>query len=108
VLDPRLLTDFLDSFYGYGNPQAPLWFIGMEEGGGTVVSRSPSGVQEQYPIPLRRRHAIGDKLFRLKGSPFASVRDAADIGGLRCRKSQPPGNQTHGFRSSQVARLGAA
>lgn len=30
----RLLAEFADSFYGYGNYQGDYWFIGMEEGGG--------------------------------------------------------------------------
>lgn len=34
ALDDRLLSDFADSFFGYGDPDAPYWFVGMEEGGG--------------------------------------------------------------------------
>jgi len=34
VFNDELLTSFIDNFYGYGNYQAPYWFIGMEEGGG--------------------------------------------------------------------------
>ncbi|WP_143541668.1 hypothetical protein [Rhodoferax fermentans] len=30
----KLITDFMSTFYGYGNLQAPYWFIGMEEGCG--------------------------------------------------------------------------
>jgi hypothetical protein len=29
-----LLKDFAHKFYGYGSWRAPIWFIGMEEGGG--------------------------------------------------------------------------
>ncbi len=32
MLDHRLLRKFIFRFYGYGNPRAPYWFVGMEEG----------------------------------------------------------------------------
>lgn len=35
MLDSKLLGDFIDNFFGYGNLKAPVWFIGMEEGGGS-------------------------------------------------------------------------
>ncbi|PQO94294.1 hypothetical protein C5614_20395 [Massilia phosphatilytica] len=34
MLDSTVLRDFMDNFFGYGNLAAPVWFIGMEEGGG--------------------------------------------------------------------------
>lgn len=30
----KLVTDFMDTFYGYGNFQGRYWFVGMEEGCG--------------------------------------------------------------------------
>ncbi len=33
-LNDALLGDFADTFYGYGNYEAPYWFVGIEEGGG--------------------------------------------------------------------------
>ena len=35
AFDDRLLSDFARSFYGYGDYEAPYWFVGMEEGGGS-------------------------------------------------------------------------
>lgn len=37
-LDDELLTDFASGFFGYGNLSAPIWFIGMEEGGGNTAA----------------------------------------------------------------------
>jgi len=37
VLNDQLLTEFADTFYGYGNFQANYWLVGMEEGGGNSV-----------------------------------------------------------------------
>lgn len=34
TFDDQMLQAFMDNFYGYGNYDAPYWFIGMEEGGG--------------------------------------------------------------------------
>lgn len=31
MLDPGSLSAFAETFVGYGNPDAPLWFIGLEE-----------------------------------------------------------------------------
>ena len=36
MLDNNLLTDFAYNFFGYGNLSAPIWFVGMEEGGGNT------------------------------------------------------------------------
>lgn len=33
-LDDELVEEFAHGFFGYGNLGAPLWFVGMEEGGG--------------------------------------------------------------------------
>jgi hypothetical protein len=38
LLDDRLLTEFFQTFYGYGNYSGQFWFIGMEEGGGNSFS----------------------------------------------------------------------
>ena len=37
ALDPDLVAPFMRGFFGYGNWKAPLWFIGMEEGGGDTL-----------------------------------------------------------------------
>jgi hypothetical protein len=34
VIDDALLEEFCAGFFGYGSFAAPIWFIGMEEGGG--------------------------------------------------------------------------
>ena len=33
MLNDELLEDFMRRFYGYGTFHAPIWFVGMEEGG---------------------------------------------------------------------------
>lgn len=35
--DPVLLDDFIRRFFGYGSWDADLWFVGMEEGGGSSI-----------------------------------------------------------------------
>jgi len=52
MLNDELLEDFMQGFYGYGTFQAPIWFVGMEEGGG--------GSFEE----IRRRLAAWDTLGR--------------------------------------------
>lgn len=42
MIDQELITDFASSFYGYGNLDAALWFIGMEEGGGATLENVQS------------------------------------------------------------------
>jgi hypothetical protein len=37
-LSEDLLSDYMDSFLGYGNIQGPYWFVGMEEGGGKTCA----------------------------------------------------------------------
>lgn len=36
-LNPEILESFMRGFFGYGNLKAPLWFVGMEEGGGNSL-----------------------------------------------------------------------
>jgi hypothetical protein len=35
-LDPEVTRSFISTFHGYGNLDAPTWFIGMEEAGGEL------------------------------------------------------------------------
>lgn len=37
MLNDKLLEEFMHSFYGYGNLNSKIWFIGMEEGGGNSL-----------------------------------------------------------------------
>ncbi len=39
MLDDQLIQDFATGFYGYGNYDAPIWFVGMEEGGGNDLEQ---------------------------------------------------------------------
>ena len=31
MLTSEAIFEFMDSFFGYGNLEAPIWFLGMEE-----------------------------------------------------------------------------
>ncbi len=33
MIEPQLVRDFIDGFYGYGHLGAKYWFVGIEEGG---------------------------------------------------------------------------
>src|SRR4051794_23061661 len=37
MLDEQLLSNFIATFYGYGDYRAQYWFVGMEEGGGDTL-----------------------------------------------------------------------
>jgi hypothetical protein len=45
LLDPVLLGHFINSFVGYGNLDAHVWFIGMEEGGGITENEIRARLQ---------------------------------------------------------------
>jgi hypothetical protein len=34
IFDDAALEEYATNFLGYGRPDAPVWFIGMEQGGG--------------------------------------------------------------------------
>lgn len=40
TLNDSAVEAFIDGFFGYGNWAAPIWFIGMEEGGGGTISEA--------------------------------------------------------------------
>jgi hypothetical protein len=44
-LDDVILQEFMHGFYGYGNYNAPFWFVGMEEGGGNSIEEINSRLQ---------------------------------------------------------------
>lgn len=39
MLDAQLIEDFATGFLGYGSYDAPVWFVGMEEGGGNDLEQ---------------------------------------------------------------------
>jgi hypothetical protein len=64
MIDQQTLSAFMSGFYGYGRWDAPLWFIGMEEGGGNSweeIARRVS-VWEEFNRPeladLHEFHAL--------------------------------------------------
>lgn len=34
MINPQVVTDYMSRFVGFGDPSAPVWFIGLEQGGG--------------------------------------------------------------------------
>jgi hypothetical protein len=40
TLNDSEVEAFIDGFFGYGNWAAPIWFIGMEEGGGGTIAEA--------------------------------------------------------------------
>jgi hypothetical protein len=43
-LDDRLLQEYIDRFYGYGNYAGSFWLVGMEEGGGDSLAEVQSRI----------------------------------------------------------------
>lgn len=39
-IDDNILEKYIHSFYGYGNPNGPYWFIGKEEGGDLSLAQN--------------------------------------------------------------------
>jgi hypothetical protein len=57
LLASELLEPYMRKFYGYGNPETKLWFIGMEEGGGGCFQE----VERRIDLWHKRgRHAFED------------------------------------------------
>jgi hypothetical protein len=76
MLDDTLLAQYMDSFFGYGNTKAPLWFVGMEEGGGgtveEVASRLAAWNQRGRPMVddvAEFHYAIGQQRWFVPGAP---------------------------------------
>lgn len=44
-LDDRAVEAFMDGFFGYGNWAAPVWFVGMEEGGGATIAEAARRIE---------------------------------------------------------------
>ncbi|MBU6361002.1 MAG: hypothetical protein KGS46_13375 [Chloroflexi bacterium] len=55
--DDNLLASYMNSFWGYGNPNANYWFVGIEEGGGASFEEINQKIQLWNK---RERRAIDD------------------------------------------------
>lgn len=73
MLENELIESYATSFFGYGNLDAPLWFVGMEEGGGATLENVGARLRawKSFNRPLtcdvaEFHRAIGEaKLFEL-------------------------------------------
>jgi hypothetical protein len=72
-LNPELLRSFAQRFYGYGNPNARLWIVSMEEGGGAtkgeiaarLIAWRDLGCPETCDVAeFHKRAHIAPELFR--------------------------------------------
>ena len=52
MLSPSALLKYLESFFGYGRWDAPIWFIGIEEAGG----RSERELEQRLAVWAERGH----------------------------------------------------
>lgn len=63
MLDKDRLRSFMRTFFGYGSWSAPLWFVGMEEGGGgsldEIERRLGAWTGEELEDLRRFHHALG-------------------------------------------------
>ncbi len=87
MIDSEVLHAFMREFAGYGNPAAPVWFVGMEEGSGQGLEELRRRLQawsDRGRLPLEDlpayHHAIG--LPRHFISPWPLQRTWAPL--LRC------------------------
>ncbi len=75
MLDSQLLDAYIEGSWGYGNPAGDLWFVGMEQGGGTSFEE------------IQRRLAAWDKAGR---APFDDIHEyCLAIGELRWTGPNP-------------------
>ena len=82
MLDGVVLTQFCKQFFGYGEATAPVWFIGMEEGGAgneqEIANRLFTWAGEVHQAPmladLREFHIdFGDDSRFVEGAPIQST-----------------------------------
>src|SRR6266496_6574065 len=57
LFDTQILTEYIETFYGYGTYAAPFWFIGMEEGGDKTPEANAARLDSWF---LRGRLEIAD------------------------------------------------
>lgn len=109
-LDARTLESYLSGFFGYGNLDAPLWLIGMEEGGARdlleVQRRIASWAAHRTPcLDLAdHHHRFGQGRWFAPGAPTQSTWRALIRLALRAR-SDTPVDIEH-VRAYQIAQLG--
>lgn len=74
MLDCQLLHDYAENFFGYGNPESELWFIGIEEAGGrcesVVNERLKLWSDEFNRAPFVDGHKFHQQLHDCDGKPL--------------------------------------
>lgn len=56
-LDPIVLQEYANRFFGYGSYHAPFWFVGIEEGGG----KTEAVVNKRFQLwQQRKQRSLGD------------------------------------------------
>jgi hypothetical protein len=111
MLDNELLLRFMHSFYGYGNPAGPLWFVGMEEGGGQTMAEVQNrldawNARGQRPIEdcAAFHHAIGLGHFFSQGAPLQRTWRQLIRTVLTARGSPTDTEQLKSFQTTSFAR----
>ncbi|MCC5985271.1 MAG: hypothetical protein JJU42_12995 [Rhodobacteraceae bacterium] len=106
------IDEFASGFFGYGEFEAPLWFIGMEEGGGksaSDVARRIRTWQERGRAPLEDVAKYHDAILR---DGFKSIRrqntwSALSRIHLSYVSSETTGNATRNHWQKQLGRWGS-
>lgn len=109
-LDSRILKSYLSEFFGYGNPDAPLWLIGMEEGGARdlpeVQRRIASWAVDGTPCLdlAEHHHRFGQGHWFAPGAPTQPTWRALIRLALRAYADAPVDIER--VRAYQIAQLG--
>ncbi len=110
MLDRKLLDAYCADFLGYGNLASPIWFIGMEEGGGLsqreVEARiSAWGEAHSATVNLVDHHVrFGEGRWFRSGAPTQSTRRMLIKTLLRARNHLPVTAER--VRAYQIGELG--
>lgn len=80
MITPDLIQRRINNFWGYGSLEAPVWFVGMEEGLGPTVDTEELEVRfrsadEKTTIDMRRDmgHLVGHMKWFRKNSPIQAT-----------------------------------
>ncbi len=50
MINPQLLTDYMSRFVGFGDRSAPVWFVGLEQGGGENLAELERRLEAWYDL----------------------------------------------------------
>jgi len=111
VVNNELLEEYIRLYFGYGNLNAPIWFVGMEEGGepdpfkfNEILKRWADGGKEHVVDIAPEETALNSRWFGSEKPPIQKTWGQLIRSTLVARDKEPSLNNIRAYQAKRLAR----